>query len=228
MASARDRALRAPSARTRVKRIHDRARYDREAVHAVLDAGLVCHLGFVHEGHPFVIPTLHARVGEEVLIHGSAAARSLRALSAGIPVCLTVTLLDGLVLARSVFEHSVNYRSVVILGTATAITDHDEKLAAFDALTERLLPGRWADARTPTAKEVRATSILRLPIDEASAKIRDGGPEDDDLQDAHLDIWAGTIPLTVSAGAPIPSEGLRAGIPVPSYARKYRRPGLTA
>jgi nitroimidazol reductase NimA-like FMN-containing flavoprotein (pyridoxamine 5'-phosphate oxidase superfamily) len=227
MASARERALRAPSSRTRVRRIHDRARYDREAIDAVLDAGLVAHLGFVHDGQPFVIPTLHARVGDEVLVHGSAAARSLRALSEGIPVCLTVTLLDGIVLARSVFEHSMNYRSVVVLGTATAITAREEKRAALAALTERLLPGRWAEARQPTAKELKATSVLRLSLNEASAKIRDGGPEDDDTEDAELDVWAGHIPLRVTAGAPVAAPGLKAGIPVPRHAARYRRPGLT-
>lgn len=227
MSSARSRALRAPSARTRVRRIHDRARYDREAIDAVLDAGLVAHLGFVHEGQPFVIPTLHARIGDEVLVHGSAAARSLRTLTDGFPVCLTVTLLDGIVLARSVFEHSMNYRSVVVLGTALPVTDREEKRAALHALTERLLPGRWDDARPPTAKELKATAVLRLPLDEASAKIRDGGPDDDDMPDADLDVWAGHIPLTTKAGSPVAAPGLRAGIPVPSYARTYRRPGLT-
>jgi nitroimidazol reductase NimA-like FMN-containing flavoprotein (pyridoxamine 5'-phosphate oxidase superfamily) len=228
MASARERALRAPSARTRVRRVHDRARYDREAIDAVLDAGLVAHLGFVHEGQPFVIPTLHARVGDEVVFHGSAAARSLRAAAEGIPMCLTVTLVDGIVLARSVFEHSMNYRSVVVLGTAIPVTDREEKRAALHALTERLLPGRWDDARQPTAKELKATAVLKLPLDEASAKIRDGGPDDDGTPDADLDVWAGHIPLVVAAGAPVPAPGLRAGIPVPPYARRYRRPGLTA
>ena len=227
MASARERALRAPSTRTRVRRLHERARYDRAAIDAVLDAALVAHLGFVHDGQPFVIPTLHARVGDEVLVHGSSAARSLRVLGEGVPVCLTVTLLDGIVLARSVFEHSVNYRSVVVLGTAVPVTERAEKLAALEALTERLLPGRWADARTPTAKELKATAVLRLPLDEASAKIREGGPEDGDTPDGLLDVWAGHIPLTVRAGVPVPSPDLRSGIPVPPYARRYRRPGLT-
>lgn len=228
MASARERALRAPSARTRVKRIPDRARYDREAIDAVLDAALVAHLGFVHDGQPFVIPTLHARVEDEVLVHGSSAARSLRTLGAGVPVCLTVTLVDGIVLARSVFEHSVNYRSVVVLGTATPVTDREEKRAALEALTERLLPGRWADARPPTARELKATAVLRLPLDEASAKIREGGPEDGDTPDAELHVWAGEIPLVVRPLAPVPDPTLRPGIPVPPYARRYRRPGLTA
>lgn len=228
MPTARARAQKSPSARTRVRRIHDRARYDREAIDSVLDAALVAHLGFVHEGQPFVIPTLHARVGDEVLVHGSAAARSLKALATGIPVCLTVTLLDGIVIARSIFEHSINYRSVVVLGTATAITDRAEKDAALEALSERLLPGRWADARPPTAQEAKATLVLRLPLNEVSAKIRDGGPDDDDLPDAALDIWAGHIPLTVTAGTPVPSPVLRDRIPMPEYVRVYRRPGLTA
>jgi nitroimidazol reductase NimA-like FMN-containing flavoprotein (pyridoxamine 5'-phosphate oxidase superfamily) len=227
MTSARARALRAPSTRTRIKRIPDRARYDRETIDAVLDAALVSHLGFEHDGQPFVIPTLHARIGDEVLVHGSAGARSLRTLAEGFPVCLTVTLLDGIVLARSVFEHSLNYRSVVVLGTAVPVTDRDEKRAALHALTERLLPGRWDDARQPTAKELKATAVLRLPLAEASAKIRDGGPEDDATPDAELDIWAGHIPLTMKAGTPVAAPGLRAGIPVPGYARTYRRPGLT-
>jgi hypothetical protein len=208
--------------------VHDRARYDRETIDAVLDAALVAHLGFVHDGQPFVIPTLHARVGDRVYVHGSAAARSLRALQGGIPACLTVTLLDGVVLARSVFEHSMNYRSVVVLGTATPVRGADEKRAALEALTERLLPGRWADARPPTSGELKATSVLWLPLDEASAKVRDGGPDDDDTEDAELDVWAGHIPLVVRALPPVPSPSLREGIPVPRYARRYRRLGLTA
>ena len=153
----------APSTRTRVKRVPENARYDRATVDAILDAALICHLGFVHEAQPFVIPTLHARVGDEVYVHGSAASRTLRTMRDGIDACLTATLLDGIVLARSVFEHSVNYRSVVVLGRATAVEDADEKLAALEAFSEKLLPGRWADARRPTAKELKATSVLRLP-----------------------------------------------------------------
>jgi nitroimidazol reductase NimA-like FMN-containing flavoprotein (pyridoxamine 5'-phosphate oxidase superfamily) len=210
-----------------VRRLHERGRYDRTAIDAVLDAAIVAHLGFVHEGQPFVIPTLHARVGDEVLVHGSSASRALRTVGRGIPACLTVTLLDGIVLARSVFEHSVNYRSVVVLGQATAIEDQAEKLAALEALTERLLPGRWQDARQPSRKELRATAVLRLPLDEASAKIRDGGAEDGDTPDAVLDVWAGHIPLVTRALAPVPDPDLRPGIPVPPYARRYRRPGLT-
>jgi nitroimidazol reductase NimA-like FMN-containing flavoprotein (pyridoxamine 5'-phosphate oxidase superfamily) len=219
------RAHPSPSRRVRVTRLHERARYDREAIDAVLDAGLVAHLGFVSDGQPFVIPTLHARIGDDVYVHGSAASRTLRALGGGIAACLTVTLLDGIVLARSVFEHSMNYRSVVVLGTAVPV-DEPEKLAALEAFTEKLLPGRWAEARPPTRKELKATSVLRVPLDEASAKIRDGGPEDGDSPDAELDVWAGHVPLVVEALAPVPDPSLRSGIPVPPGLAPYRRPGL--
>lgn len=218
----------APSPRTRVRRLHERARYDREAIDAVLDAALVAHLGFVSEGQPFVIPTLHARVGDEVYVHGSAASRTLRALAGRIPACLTVTLVDGIVLARSVFEHSMNYRSVVVLGTATPVDDDAEKLLALEAFTEKLLPGRWGEARPPTRKELRATSVLRLPLDEASAKIRDGGPDDGDSPDAELDVWAGHVPLVTKALAPVPDPALREGIPLPPGLRPYRRAGLVS
>jgi nitroimidazol reductase NimA-like FMN-containing flavoprotein (pyridoxamine 5'-phosphate oxidase superfamily) len=218
----------APTRRTRVRRLHERARYDREAIDGVLDAGLVAHLGFVEDGQPFVIPTLHARVGDEVYVHGSAASRTLRALAGAIPACLTVTLLDGIVLARSVFEHSMNYRSVVVLGTAKTVDDPAEKLVALEAFTEKLLPGRWSEARPPTRQELRATSVLRLPLDEASAKIRDGGPEDGDTPDAVLDVWAGHVPLVVNALPPVPDPALRPGIPLPPALRRYRRPGLVS
>ena len=220
------RAHPSPSRRVRVTRLHERARYDREAIDAVLDAGLVAHLGFVSDDQPFVIPTLHARLGDDVFVHGSAASRTLRALEDGIAACLTVTLLDGIVLARSVFEHSMNYRSVVVLGAATLVDEPDEKLAALEAFTEKLLPGRWAEARQPTRKELKATSVLRLPLDEASAKIRDGGPEDGDTPDAELDVWAGHVPLVVQALEPVPDATLRPGTPVPPGLAPYRRPGL--
>lgn len=210
-----------------MKRLHENARYDRGTIDAILDAALVCHLGFVQDGQPYVIPTLHARIGDRLYVHGSAASRTLRALAGGAPVCVTATLLDGLVLARSVFEHSVNYRSVVVLGVATPVTDPDEKLAALRALTDQLLPGRNADARQPSPKELKATSVLWLPLDEASAKVRTGPPDDGDSEDALLDVWAGEIPLVTRAGAPVPDPALRPGIPVPAYARRYRRPGLT-
>jgi nitroimidazol reductase NimA-like FMN-containing flavoprotein (pyridoxamine 5'-phosphate oxidase superfamily) len=215
-----------PSPRVRVRLLHERGRYDREAIDAVLDAGLVAHLGFLSEGQPFVIPTLHARVGDDVYVHGSAASRTLRALADGIAACLTVTLLDGIVLARSVFEHSMNYRSVVVLGTAVPVADQEEKRGALEAFTEKLLPGRSAEARPPTPKELRATSVLRLPLDEASAKIRDGGPDDGDTPDAELDVWAGHVPLVLRALAPVPDPMLRPHIPVPPGIAPYRRPGL--
>lgn len=208
--------------------MHENAHYDRATIDAILDAGLVCHLGFVHEGQPFVIPTLHARIDERLYVHGSSASRTLRALASGAPLCATVTLLDGLVLARSVFEHSVNYRSVVVLGRATVVHDPDEKLAALQAFTEHLLPGRNADARQPTRAELKATAVLWLPLDEASAKVRSGPPDDSESEDAQLDVWAGEIPLVTAAAAPLPDPLLRPGIPVPAYVRRYARPGLTA
>ena len=216
----------ATSTRTRVRRLPERGVYDRSAIDEVLDAGLVAHLGFVHEGQPFVIPTLHARLGDRVYVHGSAASRTLRGLATGIPACLTVTLLDGIVLARSVFEHSMNYRSVLVLGTATRVDDPAEKLLALEAFTEKLLPGRWTEARRPTQKELKATSVLRLPLDEASAKIRAGGPTDGETPDAELDVWAGHLPLVVRALAPVPDPSLRPGIPVPPALMPFHRPGL--
>lgn len=204
----------------------ERGRYDRGAIDDVLDAALVAHLGFVHDGQPFVIPTLHARIDDDVYVHGSSASRALRALGGGLPACLTVTLLDGIVLARSVFEHSVNYRSVVVLGAAIPVTDHDEKLTALEAFTEKLLPGRWNEARRPDRKELRATSVLRMPLDEASAKIRTGGPDDGDTPDAELDVWAGHLPLVMRALDAVPADDLRPGLPVPVALQPYRRPGL--
>ena len=217
----------APSPRTRVKRVHELARYDRDAIDAILDAALVCHLGFERDGQPYVIPTLHARLGDLLYVHGSSASRTVRALGEGIPACVTVTLLDGIVLARSVFEHSINYRSVVVLGTATVVTDPDEKFAVLEAFTEKLLPGRFADARPPTRKELKATGVLSLPLTEVSAKVRTGAPDDGDSPDAELDVWAGHIPLVMRALEPVAAPELRAGIPTPPYVRRYRRPGLT-
>ncbi len=208
--------------------MHERAVYDRTAIDEILDAGLVCHLGFEREGQPYVIPTLHARIGDLLYVHGSAASRTVRALGEGIPACVTVTLLDGIVLARSVFEHSINYRSVVVLGTATVVEAPDEKYAVLEAFTEKLLPGRFSDARPPTRKELKATGVLSLPLTEASAKIRTGEPDDGDTPDAELDVWAGHIPLVVRALPPVPAPDLRAGIAVPAYAARYERPGLTA
>ena len=214
----------APSERVRVRRLHDKAAYDRERIHAILDEALVAHLGFVHDGTPFVIPTLHARSGDAVYVHGSSASRTLRALAGAVPVCLTVTLLDGLVLARSVFEMSVNYRSVVVLGEARAVTDRDEKLRALEAFTEQVLPGRWAAVRGPTPQELKATSILVLPLDEASAKVSEGGPDDGESADAALPVWAGHLPLHVVPGEPVACPHLPPGIPVPPEIAAYRRP----
>lgn len=180
-----------------MKREPQRARYDRETIEAILDEALICHLGFEVDGQPYVIPTLHARVGDRLYVHGSAASRLLRHLAGGAPVCVTVTLVDGLVLARSVFNHSVNYRSVVVFGTATVVED-DEKREALRALTEQLAPGRWDEARPPTEKELKATWILSLPLDEASAKVRTG-PEEDEPEDLDLPVWAGVVPVHLAA-----------------------------
>jgi nitroimidazol reductase NimA-like FMN-containing flavoprotein (pyridoxamine 5'-phosphate oxidase superfamily) len=210
------------SQRVRVRRLPKRAAYDRATIHAILDEALVCHLGFIHNGQPFVIPTLHARIGERLYVHGSAASRMLGSLGAGVPACVTVTLLDGLVLARSAFHHSVNYRSVVLLGTAVAVTDEVEKVAALQAFTEHMVPGRWDDVRPPTLQELKATSVLYLPLDEASAKVRTGPPVDDE-EDYALGAWAGVVPLQMQAGAPVDDPLLNDGIVPPAYARAYQR-----
>lgn len=214
-----DQTSRPPSGRTRVRREPQRARYDRETIDAVLDAGLVCHLAFVDDGQPFAVPTLHARVGDVVYVHGSSAGRALRGLAAGAPACLTVTLIDGLVLARSVFEHSVDYRSVVLLGRLRAVEGDDEKLTALEAFTEKLVPGRWAEARSPNRKELAATSVLAMPIEEASAKVRSGPPEDGDGEDGELPVWAGNLPLVTGWGEPVADPLLRPGLPVPASVR---------
>jgi nitroimidazol reductase NimA-like FMN-containing flavoprotein (pyridoxamine 5'-phosphate oxidase superfamily) len=201
----------APSPRTKVRRKPARGCYDREAADAILDEAMVGHLGLIHDGQPFVIPTLHARVGDEVYFHGSAASRTIRALRAGAPACLTVTLLDGLVLARSAVHHSVNYRSVVMLGTVRPVEDLDRRMEAVQAFTERLIPGRWQEVRPPTVKELKAMHVLALPLDEVSAKIRTGPPLDDE-EDYTLPAWAGVIPLHTHAGAPVPDPRLASGI----------------
>ncbi len=201
----------APSARTKVRRVPARAVYDRAVIDAILDEALVAHLAFTEAGQPYVIPTLHARVGDTVYFHGSAAGRAIRTLSAGAPACLTVTLLDGLVLARSAFHHSVNYRSVVVLGAARPVEGSSERLAALQAFTERLIPGRWEEVRSPNAKELKATRVLAMTLDEASAKIRTGPPIDDE-EDYALGAWAGVIPLHTNAGVPIPDPRLACGI----------------
>jgi len=196
--------------------------YDRETIYKILDEGIVCHVGFSTDAQPFVIPTLFARVGDAIYFHGSAASRMLRGASAGVPVCITVTLTDGLVLARSVFNHSMNYRSVVALGRATLVEDAAEKFEALRAFTEKILPGRWQDARQPNEKELKATSILKLPLAEVSAKIR-SGPVQDDEEDYALQVWAGIVPLHLQAQAPIRDERCDPAIPTPAYAANYQR-----
>jgi len=208
----------------RVRRVPGKARYDRGQIDAILDEALVAHLGFANEGQPFVIPTLHARAGDAVYVHGSSASRTLRALGgAALPACLTVTLLDGLVFARSVFEMSANYRSVVVLGSARAVDDAGEKIAALEAFSERVMPGRWAAVRKPTRQELKATTILALPLHEASAKVSEGGPDDGESEDAELPVWAGHVPLRVVAGEPVPCPHLRPGIPLPPDIAHYAR-----
>jgi uncharacterized protein len=192
-----------PTARTTVKRHPERGAYDRATIDAILDEALICHVGFVADERPYVIPTIHARDGDTLYLHGSPASRMLRTIKEGVDVCVTATLLDGLVLARSVYNHSMNYRSVVVLGRAREVTDVDDKLHAMECVVEHIVPGRWAEARQPDAKEIKGTTILALPLDEASAKIRTGPPKDFD-EDLELPVWAGVIPLDLRRGDPYP------------------------
>ncbi|HEY7510899.1 MAG TPA: pyridoxamine 5'-phosphate oxidase family protein [Vicinamibacteria bacterium] len=208
------------SERVRVRRLPQRGVYDRGVVHAILDEALVCHVGFVVDGQPYVIPTIHARVGETVYVHGSAASRMLRTLREGVPVSVTVTLVDGLVLARSAFHHSMNYRSVIALGTATEVTDPVEKRAALDAIVEHVAPGRLAEVRAPSELEMKATLVLKLPLQEVSAKVRTGPPLDDEA-DYALPCWAGVIPLALQPLAPVADPRLAPGIE-PSAAVRTR------
>jgi hypothetical protein len=211
-----------PTPRTRLVREADRAVYDREAVYRILDEGFLCHVGFVLDGQPFVIPTSYGRKDDSLYIHGSAASRMLRQMKESVPVCVTVTLLDGLVLARSIFNHSMNYRSVVILGKAAPVGDPGEKLEALRLLSEHIIPGRWADARQPNERELKATSVLRVPIQEFSAKVR-MGPVIDDEEDYSFPTWAGVVPLEMKTEEPINDERLLPGQTVPDYARNYSR-----
>lgn len=211
-----------PTERTKVKRIPKRGNFDRETIYSILDEGFVCHVGFTAHGQTFVIPTGYARRDDTLLIHGSAASRMMRSLSGGIDVCVTVTLLDGLVLARSAFHHSVNYRSVVIFGKARLIEDEQEKLESLYAFTEHIVPNRWNEIREPNELELKATTVLALPLEEASAKIRTGDPVDD-AEDYEMDVWAGVIPLHITAGEPIDDAQLKGKIEVPDYAANYRR-----
>jgi len=208
--------------RTKLKRLPKRGHFDRESVYGILDEGFICHVGFAPQGQPFVIPTGYARADDTLYIHGSQASRMLRTLADGVDACVTVTIIDGLVLARSAFHHSMNYRSVVIFGRATLVEDREEKNAALLALSEQIIRGRWADVREPTELELKATTVLRLPLIEASAKIRTGPPIDDE-EDYAMNVWAGVVPLKLVAGEPINDPRLPDGIEVPEYARSYKR-----
>ncbi len=211
------------SERTTVRRRAQRGVYDRDTINAILDEALICHVGFVLDSQPYVIPTIHARVGDRLFLHGAATNRMLTAARGGIPLCVTVTLLDGLVLARSAFHHSMNYRSAVVLGTATEIVEHDAKREAMRAFVEHVVPGRWNDTRLPSDAELQATQILMLPIAEASAKVRVGPPIDDE-NDYALKLWAGEIPLGLTIHSPIADPRLAEGIEMPAYVAQYRRP----
>jgi uncharacterized protein len=203
-----------PSGRIRVRRSPKKGRYERDRIEGILDRALVGHIAFVADGEPVCIPTLVARVDRRIYVHGSSASRMLQFLRHGNPACLTVTLVYGLVLARSAFEHSVNYESVVAYGRFAALHNPDERLAALEAFTEKILPGRWREVRAPSPRELKATAILAMEIDEASAKVRSGPPDDDDTADAKLDVWAGELPVVTSFGAPLAAPGLRPEIPV--------------
>jgi len=208
--------------KTKIRRLPKRGVYDRETIYKILDEAFVCHVGFTIGGKTFVIPTGYARAGDNLLIHGSAASRMMREMAGGIEVCVTVTLIDGLVLARSAFHHSMNYRSVVIFGTAEFIENESEKYEALRAFTEHIVPDRWDAVRLPNAKELKATTVLRLPIEEASAKVRTGNPVDDE-EDYALDIWAGVIPVRLAVLPPVSDPRLREDIEMPAYARNYTR-----
>jgi nitroimidazol reductase NimA-like FMN-containing flavoprotein (pyridoxamine 5'-phosphate oxidase superfamily) len=215
-----------PTVRTQVRRLAKRGVYDKDQVHAILDEGFLCHVGFVSGGHPYVIPTLYARAGGRLYIHGSAASRMLRALDEGIDVCVTVTLVDGFVLARSAFHHSMNYRSVLVLGKARLVAEPQEKMEAMHAFTNHIVPGRWEEVRTPTPQELAATSVLALELEEVSAKIRTGPPLDDE-PDYALPIWAGVVPLRSQLGDPIDDGRVPAGVPTVDtrrFTRFLKRP----
>jgi hypothetical protein len=216
-----DDGLKTP--RTTLRRKPDRGSHDWETVAAILDEGIICHIAFEAEGQPYAIPTIYGRDGRRLYIHGSPASRMLRSLAEGVPMCVTVTLVDGIVLARSVFHHSMNYRSVVVLGTAIRIEERAEKLRALKTITDHLVPGRWGDARIPNERELKASLVLRMEINEASAKLRPGGVADEP-EDMDLPVWAGRLPLSLLAGEPETDPDVPAGTAVPPYVRDYRRP----
>jgi len=210
-----------PTARTRIKRLPKRGHYERETVNAILDAGLVCHVGYTIDEHPYVTATSYWREGDRVVWHGSSASRAIRAVKQAIPVCFNVSLIDGLVLARSGFHHSINYRTVMLFGDAAPIEDPDEKLASLEAFTERLFPGRWAELRPPTRQELKATTVLAMRIDEAVAKVRTGPPVDDGEDYATTRCWAGVLPLKLAAGEPVDDGRLLPGVGLPSYLKGF-------
>ena len=209
------------SNRNRVKRISNNSDYSKETVHAIIDEALFCHLGIIHDGKPVVIPTIHARMGDHIVFHGSNASRLLK-ISNNNEICVTITLLDGLVMARSLFNSSMNYRSAVIFGKGEIIKDHNERMAAFKSITDHIAPGRWDDARQPNNSELKQTSVVRMPIDEASAKISVGPPDDED-EDYALDYWAGVIPINQTYGEPESDPILQEGITIPIYLKNYCR-----
>jgi nitroimidazol reductase NimA-like FMN-containing flavoprotein (pyridoxamine 5'-phosphate oxidase superfamily) len=211
-----------PTGRVRLRRKADRGHHDESTIKAILDEGFICHVGFPGDDGPVVVPTAYARVGDLLYLHGAVGNATLRALSAGVPACVTVTLVDGLVLARSAFHHSINYRSVVVFGTASEVTDAQDKRAALTAIVEHLVAGRSADARPPTDEELRATRVVQMPLGEASAKVRAGGPIDDP-EDQCLPVWAGQIPLRLVAAQPIADIYTPAAVPTPSYVTSYSR-----
>ncbi len=212
-----------PTARVKVKRLAERGRYDRATIEAILDEGFVCHVGYVTDTGPVVIPTAYARIGDRLYLHGAPANATLRHASSDLPVCVTVTLVDGLVIARAAFHHSINYRSVVVYGTGTEVTDIEEKRTALAAVVEHIVPGRGADARPPTSAELRGTRVVRVPLDEASAKIRAGGPKDD-AEDLALPVWAGLVPLRMVPSAPVADTDHPVAAATPGYLTDYARP----
>jgi nitroimidazol reductase NimA-like FMN-containing flavoprotein (pyridoxamine 5'-phosphate oxidase superfamily) len=214
--------MKAPSDRTQVRRLPERAVYDRATVHAIVDEALICHLGFLAGGSPVVIPTIHARVDDTLYFHGSPASRMLRGMKKGMEVSIAITLLDGLVVARTPFHQSLNYRSVIVFGESRLVEDPDEKLLALKAVTDHVTQGRWEDSRPPPEKEIAGTLVLAVPLDEVSAKVRFGPPGDDE-EDIGLPYWAGVVPLSMFSGNPIPAEGV--DWPAPDYLTEYQRPG---
>jgi nitroimidazol reductase NimA-like FMN-containing flavoprotein (pyridoxamine 5'-phosphate oxidase superfamily) len=214
-----------PNERTTLKRLPNRGVYDRDSIHRILDDGMICHVGFLDDGQPCVVPTLYVRLEDRIYLHGSPASRMLRALVRGGPVCVAVTLVDGLVLARSAFHHSMNYRSVVIYGTAEEVEDPARKASVLHGLSDHVIPGRWQEVRGPSELELRKTLVVSIGIDEASAKVRTGPPLDDE-PDYALPVWAGVVPLHLTAGEPVPDARLQPGIAPPSYATWYKGPAV--